>query len=186
MRELETLLDYHNHKYYVENNPEISDREFDALLSELQGLEAQYPDEADPNSPTKRVGSDLTSEFISVEHRYPMMSLANTYSAEELGEWIDRITSEIGQVEFVAELKFDGTAISLTYENGALLRAVTRGDGHRGDDVTNNVRTIGSVPLKLRGARGSAEFPFCCCKYTYSGFCKLLWNSCNSRCCCIR
>lgn len=151
MRELETLLDYHSHKYYVDNNPEISDREFDALLSELQGLETQYPDEADPNSPTKRVGSDLTSEFISVEHRYPMMSLANTYSAEELGEWIDRITGEIGQVEFVAELKFDGTAISLTYENGALLRAVTRGDGRRGDDVTNNVRTIGSVPLKLRG-----------------------------------
>ena len=151
MRELEQVLEHHSYKYYIENNPEISDKEFDELLAELQRLEAAHPEEADPNSPTKRVGSDLTSEFKSVEHRYAMMSLSNTYSAEELGEWIDRIVREIGQVEFVAELKFDGTAISLTYENGALLRAVTRGDGKRGDDVTNNVRTIGSVPLKLRG-----------------------------------
>ena len=151
MRELEQVLEHHSYKYYIENNPEISDKEFDELLAELQRLEAAHPDEVDPNSPTKRVGSDLTSEFESVEHRYAMMSLSNTYSAEELGEWIDRIVREIGQVEFVTELKFDGTAISLTYENGALLRAVTRGDGKRGDDVTNNVRTIGSVPLKLRG-----------------------------------
>ena len=151
MRELEQVLEHHSYKYYIENNPEISDKEFDELLAELQRLEAAHPEEADPNSPTKRVGSDLTSEFESVEHRYAMMSLSNTYSAEELGEWIDRIVREIGQVEFVAELKFDGTAISLTYENGALLRAVTRGDGKRGDDVTNNVRTISSVPLKLRG-----------------------------------
>ena len=151
MRELENLLDYHSHRYYVENNPEISDKEFDILLRELQDLEAKYPTFADQNSPTKRVGSDLTSEFQSVEHRFAMQSLSNTYSSEELGEWIDRITKEIGEVEFVCELKFDGTAISLTYENGALLRAVTRGDGRRGDDVTNNVRTIGSIPLKLRG-----------------------------------
>ena len=151
MRELENLLDYHSHRYYVENAPEISDFEFDALLRELQELEARYPQDADPNSPTKRVGSDLTSEFQSVEHRFAMQSLGNTYSTEELGEWIDRIVGELGEVEFVCELKFDGTAISLTYENGALQRAVTRGDGRRGDDVTNNVRTIGSVPLKLRG-----------------------------------
>ena len=151
MRELENLLDYHSHRYYVENNPEISDKEFDILLRELQDLEAKYPTFADQNSPTKRVGSDLTSEFQSVEHRFAMQSLSNTYSSEELGEWIDRITKEIGEVEFVCELKFDGTAISLTYDNGALLRAVTRGDGRRGDDVTNNVRTIGSIPLKLRG-----------------------------------
>ena len=151
MRELEHLLDYHSHKYYVENNPEISDREFDMLLRELQDLEARYPEYADENSPTKRVGSDLSSEFQSVEHRYAMQSLSNTYSSEELGDWIDRITKEIGEVEFVCELKFDGTAISLTYENGALKRAVTRGDGRRGDDVTNNVRTIGSIPLRLRG-----------------------------------
>lgn len=151
MRELERMLDYHSHKYYVENNPEISDREFDIMLRELQDLEARYPEHADENSPTKRVGSDLTAEFQSVEHRYAMQSLSNTYSSEELGEWIDRITKEIGEVEFVCELKFDGTAISLTYENGALKRAVTRGDGRRGDDVTNNVRTIGSIPLRLRG-----------------------------------
>ena len=151
MRELEELLDYHSRKYYIDNAPEISDFEFDALLRELQELEAKHPEEADPNSPTKRVGSDLTNSFESVAHRFPMQSLANTYSSEELGEWIDRIVKEIGEVEFVAELKFDGTAISLTYENGALLRAVTRGDGQRGDDVTNNVRTIATIPLKLRG-----------------------------------
>ena len=151
MRELEQYLEQCNYQYYVENNPTISDFEFDALLRELQDLEAKYPEEADPNSPTRRVGSDLTSEFESVEHRYPMQSLANTYSPEELGEWIDRITREVSDLEFVCELKFDGTAISLCYENGVLQRAVTRGDGKRGDDVTNNVRTIGSVPMKLRG-----------------------------------
>ncbi len=152
MAELIKQLDYHSHKYYVENNPDISDFEFDALLRELQELEERYPEAADPNSPTRRVGSDLTTEFESVEHRYPMQSLSNTYSSEELGEWIERITREIGgDVEFVCELKFDGTAISLCYEGGTLSRAVTRGDGRRGDDVTNNVRTIGSVPMRLRG-----------------------------------
>lgn len=158
MRQLEQELDYHSQRYYVDNAPEISDFEFDALLRELQDLEATYPEDADPNSPTKRVGSDLTTEFESVEHRYPMQSLANTYSSEELGEWIDRIVKELGEVEFVTELKFDGTAISLCYENGALKRAVTRGDGRRGDDVTNNVRTITSVPLKLRGEGYPALF----------------------------
>lgn len=152
MSELIKELDYHSHKYYVENNPEISDFEFDALLRELQALEERYPEAADPNSPTRRVGSDLTTEFESVEHRYPMQSLSNTYSSEELGEWIDRLSREIGNdIEFVCELKFDGTAISLCYEGGVLSRAVTRGDGRRGDDVTNNVRTIGSVPMRLRG-----------------------------------
>ena len=158
MRELEQYLEQCNYQYYVENNPTISDFEFDTLLRELQDLEAKYPDEADPNSPTRRVGSDLTSEFESVEHRYAMQSLANTYSSEELGEWIDRITREVSDVEFVCELKFDGTAISLCYENGVLQRAVTRGDGKRGDDVTNNVRTIGSVPMKLRGEGYPAVF----------------------------
>ena len=158
MRELEQYLEQCNYQYYVENNPTISDFEFDALLRELQDLEAKYPDEADPNSPTRRVGSDLTSEFESVEHRYAMQSLANTYSSEELGEWIDRITRKVSDVEFVCELKFDGTAISLCYENGVLQRAVTRGDGKRGDDVTNNVRTIGSVPMKLRGEGYPAVF----------------------------
>lgn len=151
MSELVDLLEYHTRKYYVDNSPEISDFEFDALLRELQELENTYPDIASPNSPTKRVGSDLTSEFTSAEHRFPMLSLSNTYSSEELGEWIDRIIREIGEVEFVCELKFDGTAISLTYENGELLQAITRGDGRRGDDVTNNVRTIRTVPLRLQG-----------------------------------
>ena len=151
MRELESQLNHYNYKYYVESTSEISDFEFDALLRELQELEAQYPDACDPNSPTKRVGSDLSTEFRSVEHRYPMQSLSNTYSIEELCEWIDRIVKQIGDVEFVCELKFDGTAISLTYEDGALSRGVTRGDGRMGDDVTNNVRTIGSIPLRLQG-----------------------------------
>ncbi len=158
MLKLTEELDYHSHKYYVENSPEISDFEFDALLRELQELEERYPEYADPNSPTKRVGSDLTSAFESVEHRFAMQSLSNTYSSEELGEWIDRIVREIGEVEFVCELKFDGTAISLTYENGALSRAVTRGDGQRGDDVTNNVRTIRTVPLHLLGEDYPALF----------------------------
>ena len=158
MEELTQQLEYHSHKYYVENSPEISDFDFDAMLRELQDLEAKHPDMASPNSPTKRVGSDLTSEFASAEHRFPMLSLANTYSSEELGEWIDRIIREIGEVEFVCELKFDGTAISLTYENGELLQAITRGDGRRGDDVTNNVRTIRSVPLRLRGEGYPALF----------------------------
>ena len=149
--ELRAKLDYYNHKYYVENSPEIEDYRFDMLLRELQDLEALHPELFDPNSPTQRVGSDITSEFRSVEHSFPMLSLANTYSLDELHEWADRIEREIGEVEYVCELKFDGTAISLAYRDGALLRAVTRGDGEKGDDVTANVRTIRSVPLHLRG-----------------------------------
>jgi len=151
INELRERLDYYNHKYYVENSPEIEDYEFDMLLKELQGLEAKHPEMFDANSPTQRVGSDITTEFQSVEHTFPMLSLSNTYSLDELHEWIERIERETGEVEYVCELKFDGTAISLTYRNGELLRAVTRGDGTRGDDVTANVRTIGSVPLHLRG-----------------------------------
>ena len=148
---LRRQLNYHNHKYYVENDPEISDFEFDQMMRELQELESQYPEYADPNSPTKRVGSDLTVEFRTVEHRFPMLSLGNTYSLDELHEFIARVEKEVGQTEYVCELKFDGTAISLTYENGALTRAVTRGDGTRGDDVTENIRTIRTVPLVLQG-----------------------------------
>lgn len=151
INELRRTLNLYNYKYYVENDPAVSDFEFDTLLRQLQELEAANPQFADPNSPTARVGSDLTSEFQSVEHTFPMLSLSNTYSLEELGEWIDRNEKEVGQTEYVCELKFDGTAISLTYENGRLLRAVTRGDGSRGDDVTANVRTIRSVPLVLNG-----------------------------------
>ena len=148
---LRKLLNEYNHKYYVENAPVVSDYEFDTLLRELQELEVAHPEFYDPNSPTMRVGSDLTNAFQSVEHSFPMLSLSNTYSIQELGEWIDRVEKEVGEVEYVCELKFDGTAISLTYENGALMRAVTRGDGTRGDDVTANVRTIRSVPLTLSG-----------------------------------
>lgn len=144
-------LERHNYNYYVENRPEISDFEFDALMRELQDLEAEHPELDDPNSPTHRVGSDLTTEFRTVKHRFPMLSLGNTYSLEELGEFIDRIEKEEGEVEYVCELKFDGTAISLCYRNGELERAVTRGDGEQGDDVTTNIRTIRSVPLRLQG-----------------------------------
>ncbi len=149
--DLRKLLNEYNHKYYVENAPVVSDYEFDTLLRQLQDLEASHPEMFDANSPSQRVGSDLTNDFKTVEHAFPMLSLSNTYSLEELGEWIDRIEKEVGEVEYVCELKFDGTAISLTYKDGALMQAVTRGDGTRGDDVTANVRTIRSVPLMLAG-----------------------------------
>lgn len=151
IKELRQRLNYYNYRYYIENDPAVSDYEFDTLLRELQDLEAAHPEMADPNSPTARVGSDVTNEFRSVRHAFPMLSLSNTYSLDELHEWIDRVQKEIGESEYVCELKFDGTAISLTYQHGALLRAVTRGDGTRGDDVTENVRTIRSVPLTLTG-----------------------------------
>ena len=151
IEELRRQLHRHNRKYYVENAPEISDFEFDALMRELAELEREHPEYADPDSPTVRVGSDITSEFRSVRHRFPMLSLGNTYSPDELHEFVARIEREVGPTEYVCELKFDGTAISLTYEHGRLGRAVTRGDGTQGDDVTANVRTIRSVPLRLDG-----------------------------------
>ena len=158
IEELRRLLDYHNHKYYVENAPEISDFEFDTLMHELQRLEAEHPEYADPNSPSVRVGSDLCAEFRTVRHRYAMLSLGNTYSLEELHEFLDRIEREAGPTDYVCELKIDGTAISLTYEGGQLVQALTRGDGVEGDDVTANVRTIRSVPLRLRGEGWPALF----------------------------
>ena len=148
---LREQLSYHNHKYYVENSPEISDFEFDTMMRRLMDLEVAHPEFYDPLSPSVRVGSDRTTEFKSVSHRYPMLSLSNTYSTEELMAFIERIEREQPQTEFVCELKFDGTAISLTYEHGRLLRAVTRGDGTTGDDVTANVKTIRSIPLTLSG-----------------------------------
>lgn len=151
-------LNYHNHKYYVENAPEISDFDFDRLMRELLDLEEANPQFRDPNSPTARVGSDLSSEFHTIRHRFPMLSLSNTYSLEELDEFMLRIEREEGAVEYVCELKFDGTAISLTYEAGKLVQALTRGDGEQGDDVTNNVRTIRSVPLTLQGEGWPALF----------------------------
>ena len=152
IEELRRWLNYHNRKYYIDNAPEVSDYEFDQRMHELQRLEAEHPEYDDPNSPSHRVGSDLTTEFRTVEHRYPMLSLGNTYSIEELHEFFDRVEREVGKVEYVCELKFDGTAISLTYENGRLTRAVTRGDGRSGDDVTTNVRTIRTVPLVIYSA----------------------------------
>ena len=158
IEELRRQLELHNYKYYIENNPEISDFEFDTMMRELQDLERAHPEYADPNSPSVRVGSDLTSEFRTVRHRYPMLSLGNTYSLDELHEFIDRIEREAGPTDYVCELKFDGTAISLTYDNGSLTLAATRGDGVQGDDVTANVRTVRSVPLHLRGNDYPAHF----------------------------
>ncbi len=146
-------LHRHNYQYYVLSAPTISDYEFDQKLAQLAQLEASHPELYDPNSPTQRVGSDLTKSFRQVEHRYPMLSLSNTYSEQEVQEFYTRIVKLLGTDDFevVCELKFDGTSISLTYENGMLLRAVTRGDGTVGDDVTANVRTIKSIPLVLTG-----------------------------------
>ena len=151
IEQLRKELTLYNHKYYVEATPVVSDYEYDRLLRELQDLEAAHPECYDPTSPTMRVGSDLTNEFVSVAHRFPMLSLSNTYSLDELKDFVEKVEREEGPTEFVCELKFDGTAISLTYEHGRLLRAVTRGDGVRGDDVTANIRTIRSVPLVLQG-----------------------------------
>lgn len=150
--ELRELLHKHNHNYYIKNAPEISDIEFDTLMRELQELEALHPELDDENSPTRRVGSDLTKEFVQVAHKNPMLSLGNTYSKAEVADFYDRVKRALNEdFEICCELKFDGTSISLTYENGKLVRAVTRGDGEKGDDVTANVKTIRSVPLVLSG-----------------------------------
>lgn len=169
IKELQAELAEHNYKYYVLAQPSISDFDFDMKLKELERLEKQY-NINDPNSPTQRVGSDLSSDFKQVMHKYSMLSLSNAYSFEELKDFDNRIKKTIGtdNFEYVCELKFDGSSISITYENGELIRAITRGDGVKGDDVTANVRTIQSVPLKLRGndypdsfeIRGEILMPF--------------------------
>ena len=152
---LTKLINHHNHLYYVESLTEISDFEFDGLLRELQDLEAKFPEFAYSNSPTKRVGGDLTKKFETVSHRFPMLSLSNSYSEEEIIEWENRIKKLIDQdIEYVCELKYDGVAIGIRYENGQLKQAVTRGDGEKGEDVTTNVRTIRTIPLSLK-----ADFP---------------------------
>ncbi len=161
-------LEQHNYNYYILAKPTISDYEFDMKLVELARLEKEFPEYLSPASPTQRVGGGITKEFKTVEHRYPMLSLSNSYSREEIEEFINRIKKSIdGELEFCCELKFDGLSISLQYENGQLARAVTRGDGTRGDDVTTNVRTIRTVPLKLHGdfpeffeMRGEIVMPF--------------------------
>lgn len=157
--ELRNELHGHNHRYYVLNSPVISDYEFDMLLKELQQLEAENPDMYDPTSPTLRVGSDITKEFKQVQHKYPMLSLGNTYSKGEVADFYERVRKSLNEdFEICCELKFDGTSISLTYVDGKLLRAVTRGDGEKGDDVTANVKTIRTVPLVLTGEGWPREF----------------------------
>lgn len=152
-------LNEHNYNYYVLNAPVISDREFDRMMEELQQLEKEYPQYSDPNSPTQRVGNDINKAFTQVKHKYPMLSLGNTYTIDEVASFYDRVRSGLNEdFHIVGELKYDGTSISLTYRHGKLLRAVTRGDGVQGDDVTENVKTIRSIPLQLRGTGYPDEF----------------------------
>ena len=158
--QLREALHEHNHRYYVLNQPVISDQEFDFLMRELQDLEAKHPDMYDANSPTQRVGSDLNKEFVQVAHKYPMLSLANTYNRQEVEDFYSSIVKGLHGEPFdiCCEMKYDGLSISLTYQQGRLVRAVTRGDGVRGDDVTDNVKTIRSIPLVLTGNDWPSEF----------------------------
>ncbi|MBD9092717.1 MAG: NAD-dependent DNA ligase LigA [Bacteroides oleiciplenus] len=150
--QLRVELHQHNYNYYVLNAPEISDKEFDDMMRELQNLEREHPEYQDDSSPTMRVGSDLNKNFTQVAHKYPMLSLGNTYSEGEVSDFYDRVQKALNEdFEICAELKYDGTSISLTYENGKLIRAVTRGDGEKGDEVTDNVKTIRTIPLVLHG-----------------------------------
>ncbi|MBR4155965.1 MAG: NAD-dependent DNA ligase LigA [Bacteroidales bacterium] len=150
--ELSQIIENHNYNYYILAQPTISDYDFDMLMNELIDIEKSFPDLILPDSPTQRVGGDLTKEFKTVKHRYPMLSLSNSYNIEEVKDFISRIKKTIEEdVEFVCELKFDGVSISLTYENGLFVKAVTRGDGTQGDDVTTNIKTIRSIPLRLKG-----------------------------------
>jgi DNA ligase (NAD+) len=174
IKQLREELHRHNNLYYIQDKPELSDYEFDMKLKELQDLEEEYPEFEDSNSPTRRVGGAVTKNFETVVHDYRMYSLSNSYSKEELEDWEKRIEKAIGgKVQYVCELKYDGASISLTYENGKLTRAVTRGDGFQGDNVTNNIKTIPAVPLKLKGdfpekfhIRGEIVLP-------YEGFAKM-------------
>lgn len=167
IEQLSAELNHHNHLYYVESEPVISDLEFDTMLRELQDLEAQFPEFVSPLSPTKRVGGDITKKFATIVHRYPMLSLSNSYSEEEIMEWAERLKKSVSEpLEYVCELKYDGVAIGISYRNGQFVHAVTRGDGTRGEEVSNNVKTIRSVPLSLKGAtaddfeiRGEIFFP---------------------------
>jgi len=154
-QEIERLsneINRHNDLYYIENKSEISDYDFDMLLEKLISLEQQFPEFAFDYSPTKRVGGDITKKMESVVHRFPMLSLSNTYSEEEIIDWENRLKKlSEGKLEYVCELKYDGVAIGIQYENGTLKQAITRGDGTQGENVTTNVRTIKTIPLKLKG-----------------------------------
>lgn len=150
IKKLREELEYHNYKYYVENNPVISDYEYDQLLKKLESLEEQYPDLITPDSPTQRVGEQPLEGFETVEHKVPMLSLANTYTYNELREWDERVKKHVRDVEYVVEPKIDGAGVALLYENGRFVRGATRGDGIKGDNITQNLKTIHSIPLKLR------------------------------------
>ena len=160
-------LNQHNYNYYVLSEPTISDEKFDFMLKELEALEQQFPELASDLSPTKRVGGDITKKFETVVHRFPMLSLSNSYSEEEIMDWEQRLKKLAdGPIEYVCELKYDGVAIGIRYENGKLSRAVTRGDGTQGEDISNNVKTIRTIPLSLKGdypedfeIRGEIFFP---------------------------
>lgn len=158
IEKLRTEIEKHNHNYYVLNNPSVSDFEFDILLNELATLEKKFPEFSDDNSPTRKVGNDITEEFVQYEHRYPMLSLGNTYNEEELRDFDTRIKKTTDKpFEYVCELKFDGASISITYRNGILFRALTRGDGSKGDDVSLNVKTIKSIPHTITGKNLPSE-----------------------------
>ncbi len=166
IKKLRDEINYHNFKYYVENSPVISDYEFDQLLKELESLETQFPDLVTPDSPTQRVGGEPLEGFTTVEHKKAMLSLDNTYNYDELREFDERVKKNVGEVEYVVEPKIDGAGVALLYENGTLVRGSTRGDGIRGDDITSNLKTIRSIPLRLRGkkiknieVRGEVYFP---------------------------
>ncbi|QQR86101.1 MAG: NAD-dependent DNA ligase LigA [Flavobacteriales bacterium] len=156
--DLSRELEEHNHRYYVLHAPSISDQQFDFKLKELEVLEQEHPEYASPNSPTQRVGGDITKDFAQVKHEYPMLSLGNSYSQEEVVAFVERVKKEVGPTTFAMELKYDGVAISLTYENGELVRGVTRGDGEKGEDITANVRTVRSIPLKLKAGDWPQRF----------------------------
>lgn len=159
IEELRAELHRHNYNYYVLNAPEMSDKEFDDVMHELQNLEKEHPEFRDENSPTMRVGSDINKSFTQVSHKYPMLSLANTYSEAEVTDFYDRVSKALNEnFEICCEMKYDGTSISLTYEEGKLVRAVTRGDGEKGDDVTDNVKTIRTIPLVLHGNNYPSSF----------------------------
>lgn len=160
IEELRRLLHEYNIRYYIQNDPVISDQEFDALMSELQQLEQRHPELYDANSPTQRVGSDLNGNFKQVEHKYPMLSLSNTYNEQDVASWYDSVSRGLNgeKFEVCCEMKFDGLSISLIYIDGKLVRGVTRGDGIHGDDVTANVRTIRSIPLVLQPGDYPREF----------------------------
>ncbi|MEA2498397.1 MAG: ligase, partial [Actinomycetota bacterium] len=150
--QLRELIDHHSYRYHVLDDPEIADVEYDALMNELIELEASHPDLVTPDSPTQRVGGATSDQFAPVRHRTPMMSLDNVFSLEELEAWAARLERVIGPPDgFVGELKMDGIAVNLIYEDGVLVRGATRGDGRTGEDITANLRTIPAVPLKLRG-----------------------------------